>query len=188
MNGPICTPNPANANVSWMGGFCEGFQEGFYRSRDGDDKLKLPRRAARHSRKRCPPGYALWFPFRHPHDDHPGSLRRLALGALAVGGCARINISGNLGGTHEADCTDCGVIQDGIHAFTRAVHHVNHAFGETALVDQFKNTLHGHRHPFGWFDDVGVPGGQCIGEEPESDHPGEIEGQRQAPSPLVGGS
>ena len=57
------------------------------------------------------------------------------------------------------------------------MHQVQHPRWQAELfVEQLKEEVHRLGHFFGGFDDVGVARGEGIGQEPEGDHAGEVEG------------
>ena len=62
---------------------------------------------------------------------------------------------------------DCG--------FT-AVDQTHYAFGQAGFLQQFVDTAHGERDTLGGFEDEGVAGGDGVGQIPEGDHAGKVEG------------
>ena len=62
-----------------------------------------------------------------------------------------------------------------VDGFASAVHQVHDALGQLQLVEQCEHLLHRQRHALGRLDDDGVAAGERVRQEPEGDHPGEVE-------------
>ena len=101
----------------------------------------------------------------------------LALDALAVFGGAGVDVAGGGGGADEADGLDAGVIEEGVDGFAGAVDEVDHAGREAEFLEDAEDVGHGERDALGGFEDDGVAGDEGVGQEPEGDHAGEVEGR-----------
>ncbi len=110
------------------------------------------------------------------HDDNVVFGATLALNTFSIGGGASVDGARGGCGSNETDGADVGVIDDGIGDVTSAVDEVADAGRESGLVDEFEDPLHGEWDAFARFDDEGVAASDGVGEEPERDHAGEVEG------------
>ncbi len=100
-----------------------------------------------------------------------------ALGALAVGGGAAVNILRDRRRADETDGLDVGIVEDGVDHFLVAVDDVQNALRQAGLDEQFGNA---HRHAgvaLGRFEDEGVAGRDRRTDLPQRDHGGEVEGR-----------
>src|SRR4029077_16139592 len=95
---------------------------------------------------------------------------------FAVGGGAGVDVLRDGGGSDEADGADFRVVEKGVHRGFSAVDEVDHAFGESGFFEEFVNVAHSERDAFTRFEDESVAGGDGVGQVPEGDHAGKIEG------------
>ncbi len=108
--------------------------------------------------------------------DDQGILRpALCLDALAGGRAAGIDVPRHLGRADEAHCRDAGMVQNGVDRFRGAVDQVDHPRREGKLLEQAEHLVHGDGCALGGLDKHGIAARQGIRQEPERDHPREIE-------------
>src|SRR6516162_7539407 len=100
----------------------------------------------------------------------------LALHALSGGGGALVNMFGNGRGANEADGTDGRVITECVDDFLAAVNDVDHSFREARLFEEFVDTTHAQWHALAGLEHEGVAAGNRVGEKPERNHCGKVEG------------
>jgi hypothetical protein len=68
------------------------------------------------------------------------------------------------------------MIEKGIDRSFSAMNQVDYALGQAGFLQQFEDTLHGERNAFALFQNKSVAGGDGVGQKPEGDHAGKIEG------------
>ena len=111
-------------------------------------------------------------------DDHRvlGAAERLdAFAGLGRTGCDQ---PGGAGLADERDRVDAVVVEDRLDRLAPAVDEVHDARREDLLiVDQLADPLGGAGVALRGFEDEGVTAGDRVGEEPERDHRGEVEGR-----------
>ena len=93
--------------------------------------------------------------------------------------CTRLplRLGADLGGSYEADGFDISVVANGVHGVFTAMHHVQHAWGDTGFERQFAQA-HGHHGVLlRGLEHEGVARGNGHGEHPQRDHGREVEGR-----------
>ena len=96
--------------------------------------------------------------------------------ALAEGGAPCVEDLGDLGGADEGHGLDVGVVDEGLDGGLAAVDGVEDAVGEAGLLQEAGELEGAVGDDLGGFEDEGVPGGEGLGEHPQGDHDGEVEG------------
>ena len=99
----------------------------------------------------------------------------LALDAFARGRRAGVDVPRHGARAHEADGLNLRVIEDRVHHVAAAVDDVDDTGRQAGPLDELHQQLHGQRHSFGRLDHHRVAAGDCVGQEPERDHPGKVE-------------
>ena len=100
----------------------------------------------------------------------------LALRALAVGGGARVDVLRDRSRADEADGADFGMIEQRVDGGFAAIHEIDDAFGQSGLFEEFVDVAHGERNALAGLEDESVAGGDGVGQIPERNHAGKVEG------------
>ena len=112
------------------------------------------------------------FGIRHDRHDVFGAAQRL--NPFAGFAAALVDIFCRGCGSHKGDAVDVRMIQQAVHNVTRAVDHVDDAFGKTDLINDLEDFGLGHGDQLRRFDYIGIAADQGIGQKPPGHHPREI--------------
>ena len=110
---------------------------------------------------------------RDRHDVFSTAKR---LNPLAGCAAALVNIFGRGGGADKGDTFDIRMIKQSVDHIAGPVNHVEHPFGQTDLVDNFKNLGLGHGHQFRRFNNEGIAADNRIGQKPPRHHARKVVG------------
>jgi len=99
----------------------------------------------------------------------------LGLHALAVLGCRLVDVPCDGRAADEGDARDALVFEQRVHRVHAPVDELDDAVREAGLVDEFEDLLGDQRVLLTGLEDEAVPGGDSVREEPERNHPREVE-------------
>ncbi len=111
---------------------------------------------------------------RHDHRVVLGAAQ--GLDALALGRAAGIDVLGDGGGANEAQRLDLGGVDQAVHGFLVAMHHVQYPLGQPSFFEQLGDGQGGTGVALAGLEDEGIAAGDGQRIHPQRHHGREVEG------------